>query len=260
MHGKWRRWGIGLLGWLIGPALVWGALTGLAGLIWALLAGLPPVVVGLIALGALTLGLAIAHLALSFAERLRGQRKRDQPDLCDKRLSELRQSARQFAHHLENIRHSWPAIKDPEAEKHEDARHTILHSFGQFFSVAWTYQSFCRGHRHRDEVIEWVDGVYDALGELLPEHKDLRLDAEKLHKIGERSTLGWAQTQARPLTLAEFEDELEVDDSPLVRRLKPLEKFLIVAGPETEGRACLLAAAVKVRHVEKKLKKLGYSR
>ncbi len=70
MAGNWRSRTLGLGGWLIPPTLAWGALTGAAGFIWAALAGLPAVVVALIAFAALTLGVTLAHYAPSLRKYL----------------------------------------------------------------------------------------------------------------------------------------------------------------------------------------------
>jgi heme exporter protein D len=60
-----------LAGWIVSPAVAFGAMTGLGGFIWAALAGLPAVVVALIALAGLTLGVVLAHHALVLRDRVR---------------------------------------------------------------------------------------------------------------------------------------------------------------------------------------------
>ena len=112
---------------------------------------------------------------------------------------------------------------------------TYFFSFGLFFSVTWTYQSFCRGHQDREKVIEWVDEVYNALGNPLEGCTESRLMSRELHKIGERSTWRWGTAEARPLSRTEFEDEIE-DNPRLVEAVQPLREFLCEADRDTEAR------------------------
>ncbi|MET0306801.1 MAG: hypothetical protein ABW196_11345 [Solirubrobacterales bacterium] len=76
MASTWRRWAIGLLGWLVGPGLVFGAVTGIAAFVWAALAGLPAVIVALVAFTALTCGIVLAHYAMSLYDRRVKMRER----------------------------------------------------------------------------------------------------------------------------------------------------------------------------------------
>src|SRR4051794_15616651 len=57
-----------IAGWIVNPAVAWGALSGVGAATWAGLAGLPAVVVALIALAALTLGVVLAHYALALRD------------------------------------------------------------------------------------------------------------------------------------------------------------------------------------------------
>lgn len=71
MQSRWRRLGIGLLGWLVSPSAAAGAVAAVVGAVLAVLAGLPAVSVFLIVLAALTAGLWLAHGVLSLYERLK---------------------------------------------------------------------------------------------------------------------------------------------------------------------------------------------
>ncbi len=70
MQSRWRRFGIGLLGWLVSPSAAASAVAALVGVVLAVLAGLPAVFVFLIVLVALTAGVWFAHGLISLYERL----------------------------------------------------------------------------------------------------------------------------------------------------------------------------------------------
>jgi hypothetical protein len=60
-----------IAGWIVNPAVAWGLLTGIGAAIWAGLAGLPAVIVALVALASVTLVVVLAHYGLALRDRLR---------------------------------------------------------------------------------------------------------------------------------------------------------------------------------------------
>lgn len=70
MQSKWRRPGVGLLGWLVSPSVAVAAAAAVVGAVLAVLGGLPAAVVFLIVLAALAVGVWLAHGVLSLHERL----------------------------------------------------------------------------------------------------------------------------------------------------------------------------------------------
>lgn len=256
MRIKWKRWGVGLLGWLIGPQTVVGAVTALIGFVLAKLADLPAAIVFLIVLLALIAGLALAHLGLSFYERLKAQRSvlpDPESGPCGdpaRRLRELRKGAHQLAWNLQHFPNWWSAVKDENFSgklpddygpvTHEKAMEILSFMFGQFFSAAWSYQTFCPSDPHRAEVKALVDEVYNALG--MPRDTgglpDDRIGSTQLHVIGRLSTARWGEPDSRPFDEVGFRAVLkqEADD------FEPLQAFLRKAGPDTAARARLEAA------------------
>jgi hypothetical protein len=96
------------------------------------------------------------------------------PDSCRDLLILLRGHANQLAWNLEHFWNWWDAVHNPDFKgklsdgygptTHADALETLLFMFGQFFSTAWTYQSFCLQHPDKAAVKALVDEVYWALG------------------------------------------------------------------------------------------------
>lgn len=136
--------------------------------------------VGLLVVGTLAL-LALLAIVGPIAKRLPWGKSQASgtfdlaaPNLCGDLLILLRRGAKQLAHILEHFPNWWPAIKDKNFKgklpdgygptTHLEAMQTLQFMFGQFFSAAWTYQSFCLTHRDQGEVKAVVDEVYDALG------------------------------------------------------------------------------------------------
>jgi hypothetical protein len=188
-------------------------------------------------------------------------------DPCEGQLRRLRPAAHQLAHILEKFSNWWPAVEDESFKgklpddyetTHREAMETLLFMFGQFFSAAWTYQSFCLTHRNRGEVKELVDGVYDALGRRGDPGDlatDARVGSDQLHVVGERSTRGWGTTESRPMARSEFRVELDHH----AEDFEPLRTFLRAAGPDTAACVRLEAAKDAVKHVEAWLEARGYA-
>jgi hypothetical protein len=185
------------------------------------------------------------------------------PDRCGdpkERLRELRLSAKRLAHDLKNFETWWPAVEDENFDDriggrpttHKEAMQTLLYRFARFFSVAWAYECDCPNHRNRDDVIEWVVWVYNALGNDPGGPPDYSLMSQQLHVIGERSTTDWGTAQARPIREADF--KVEIEENPhFVEVFMQLSRFLRAAGPGTKARARLEAVAKSAKHVEEKL-------
>lgn len=94
--GRWRRWAIGFIGWIISPSMVLGTVTGLTALVGGLLAGLPAVLIGLVVLAAVTLVVALAHLAVSLWEKFR-PRAADTDPACALDFAEMITEGRKLA-------------------------------------------------------------------------------------------------------------------------------------------------------------------
>ncbi|HXR60637.1 MAG TPA: hypothetical protein VN732_04860 [Solirubrobacterales bacterium] len=179
----------------------------------------------------------------------------------------LRPSARQLAWNLKRFSNWWPAVEDDDFDgklpdgygpvTHAKAMETLQFMFGQFFSVAWTYQRFCRRHRDHGKVKALVDEVYDALG--MPGDPsdlgtDARIGSDQLHVIGERSTRENGTADDRPVQRSAFRSKLEYH----AEDFEPLKSFLLKAGPETAARARLKTAEEAVIRVEGWLDEKGY--
>jgi hypothetical protein len=255
MRGKWKRLGIGLLGWLVGPQTVVAGVTAVVGFVWAKLADLSGPIVYLIALGALIAGLVLAHLALSFYDRLRSRSSDGgsaQPDSCgdpEVRRNRIRDHAKHLGWELEHFDCWWPAIEDrgfngklpggAMRTTHVEAMQMLLFVFAKFFSAVWTYELQCpRQARPRKRLMKRVREVYDALGLDGGGETDETVDSTKLHDLGERSTKDWGKPEARPFTKAEFEAAVKVDPV-LAKSLVPIRRLLFAAGPNTEARSRL---------------------
>lgn len=216
-------------------------------------------------LAALLLGLGVVLWVMLH----RKQPPSSDSDLCGDpgvRLSRLAQSARQLAHNLAHFDNWWAAVEDegfdgrlPDGRRttHAEAMQTLLFMFAQFFSATWTYQDHCRRHRHRSEVIGWVNEVYRALGDGPGGPTDASIMSNQLHAVGVRSTTGWGTVRARPVQFAEFKVEM-IGNPQFIEDLKPLTKLLRTAGPATEARTRLEATEGAVRRVEEKLGKKGH--
>jgi hypothetical protein len=196
-------------------------------------------------------------------------RRRGAADTADPRgdhlLILLRQGANQLANDLEHFSNWWPAVEDEGFDgklpdgyptTHQDAVETLLFMFGQFFSAAWTYQSFCLKHRARRDVKALVDEVYDALGKAGDpgDATDARIGSNQLHVIGRLSTERWGESEARPFERFDFEAELGNHSEAF----DPLRTFLSVAGPDTAARSRLEAAEKAVRRVGDWLGEKGF--
>lgn len=272
MGAKWRRWGIGLAGWLVSPALAWGAVTGIAGLVWALIAGLPTVVVALIALGALTVGVALAHLALSLIERLQHRHDAEAPNPCGNpkfRRRLIAKNAEPLASNLENFKYWWRAVEDQDFDgrlptedggeglrtTHAEAMQILLHRFAQFFSAAYTYEKQCPDHR----PLKPMQKLYRVLGDDQGGPTDYGVTPVQLQVLAIRSTPGWGTAEARPIEFADFQVPIE-NDPLFIKEFRALREFLCEAGPDTEARARLEATAKAVRRVEERLTKNALQR
>ncbi len=220
----------------------------------------------LIALGACALAMIVGGLLIPFLSDKDAGGLTEAPDPCGELLSLLRPGARQLAHILENFPNWWPAVEDENFKgklpdgygptTHPKAIETLLFMFGQFFSVAWTYQRFCLQHSNRTEVKALVDEVYLALGKRGdPEDlTDVRIGSDQLHDIGERSTRGWGTADGRPVPRSDFRAKLEYH----AEAFEPLRTFLCAAGPETTARARLEAAEEAAKRIEEWLNENGY--
>lgn len=263
MQGKWRGFGIWLAGWLLSPQVVVAAVTAIVGFVLATLANLPAAVVFLIVLAALIAGFLLAHVALSFYDRLRSRdsAKADGPrsDLCGDpkaRLRELAKSAKRLEHHLTHFDNWWPAVDDKEFDGWVDGRHTthaaamqtLLFGFARFFSAAWTYEEQCEPHGDWNEVMGCVREVYGALTGDPDPTNDYPLMSEPLHELGERSTPGFGTAEARPINRVEFRSQM-ADDPRFAEYFEPLRRLLQRARPESPARARLRAVERSVKRV-----------
>jgi hypothetical protein len=186
----------------------------------------------------------------------------------DERLRTLWKGAHQLAWNLKHFRKNWWAAVDdenfdgklPDDEHgpvtHEKAMETLCFMFGQFFSAAWTYQSFCRKHSRWSEVKQLVDEVYKALG--MPRDTgglpDDRIGSTELHIIGRLSTDRWGEPDSEPFDEVDFRAVLkrEAED------FEPLRVYLSQAGPDTPARDRLEVARQRLESVEDWLKQNGY--
>jgi len=188
------------------------------------------------------------------------------PDPCRELLILLRGHANQLAWNLEHFWNWWAAIKDPDFKgnlpdgygptTHADAMETLLFMFGQFFSTAWTYQSFCLQHPDRAAIKALVDEVYWALGRAgdPQDPTDARIGSDQLHFIGERSTSEWGTVNGRSVPRSEFRTKLEYHAAAF----QPLKGVLGAADRDTSARGRLDEAARAARAVEEWLEGNDY--
>jgi hypothetical protein len=190
------------------------------------------------------------------------------PDPCEERLRDLAKGGHQLAHILGYFDNWWPAVQDEDFNgklpddfgpvTHADAKETLLFMFGQFFSAAWTFQSFCRTHPDRAEVKKWVDQLYDALGARLENPGDLpdaRVPSTKLHEIGKLCTRGWGTADGHPVHEgSDFKGILEYHPDAF----KLLWAFLRTAEPGSLAHARVEAAEKAARNVEENLAEKDY--
>lgn len=128
----------------------------------------------LIVLGAVAVAMVVAGLVTAFLPRRDAGGLIEDSDPCGDLLRQLRPAANQLAWNLEHFPNWWIAVKDgnfnghlPDGYgpiTHSQAMETLLYMFAQFFSAAWTYQSYCMTHLDRGKVKTLVDEVYVALG------------------------------------------------------------------------------------------------
>jgi hypothetical protein len=188
------------------------------------------------------------------------------PDPCRELLILLRGHANQLAWSLEHFWNWWDAVHDPDFKgklpdgygptTHADAMETLLFMFGQFFSTAWTYQSFCLQHPDRAAVKALVDEVYWALGKAgdPQDLTDARIGSDQLHLIGERSTREWGTVNGRSVPRSDFKTKLEYHAAAF----EPLKEVLYAADRGTSARRRLDEAADAARAVEQWLTDNGY--
>jgi hypothetical protein len=271
MQSKGRRLGIWLVGWLITPQMAGAAVIAAIGSVLAILDNRPATIVFLFALVGLIAGLLVAHLGLWLYERWRDRKPAagSPSDRCGDprdRLRELRRSAKWLAHDLENFETWRRAVEDESFDgriggrptTHKEAMQRLQFIFARFFSLAWAYECDCPGHRHHDEVIEWVIGVYGALGDNPSPPPDHSLMSHQLHAIGERSTKDWGTSKAQPMGEAAFGAAIE-DDPHFAGAFMQLRRLLLAgAQPNSKPRARLEAVARSARHVEERLNAKGY--
>lgn len=188
------------------------------------------------------------------------------PDPCRELLILLRGHANQLAWNLEHFWNWWDAVHNPDFKgklsdgygptSHADAMETLLFMFGQFFSTAWTYQSFCLQHPDRAAVKALVDEVYWALGRA-GDPQDLteaRIGSDQLHLIGERSTREWGTVNGRSVPRSDFKAKLEYHAAAF----EPLKEVLYAADRDTSARRRLDEAARAARAVEEWLEANDY--
>lgn len=193
---------------------------------------------------------------------------RDAPalDPCRDLLILLRGHASQLAWNLEHFWNWSSAIKDPNFKgklpdgygptTHADAMETLLFMFGQFFSTAWTYQTFCLQHPDRAAVKALVDEVYWALGKAgdPQDLADARIGSDQLHLIGERSTREWGTVNGRSAPRSAFRATLEYHADAF----EPLKEVLYAAARDASAQRRLDEAGKAARRVEEWLKENGY--
>ena len=178
----------------------------------------------------------------------------------------LRRHAGQLADILEHFWNWWPAIENenftgklPDGygpTTHQKANEKLLFKFGQFFSAAWSYQSFWADHRHAVKVKALVDEIYLVLGKAgdPADPTDARIDSDELHSVGRLSTERWGESEARPYEEVDFKVELNKHAG----EFEALKAFLGEAAPNTSARRRLDEAAEAARAVEAWLKKNRY--
>lgn len=188
------------------------------------------------------------------------------PDPCRELLIRERRGATQLAHILEHFSNWWPAIENENFKgklpdgygptTHQKAIEKFLFKFGQFFSAAWSYQSFCPNHPDAAEVKALVDEVYLVLGKAgdPDDPTDARIDSDELHGIGRLSTERWGEPEARPFEEVDFKAVLKQHAG----EFEALKAFLGEAGPDTSARRRLDEAAKAARAIEKWLTDHGY--
>lgn len=228
-------------GILSGAVLLWGLVEGVN-----LLA-----LIGVVLLAATVVLLVWPHF-----------RKTEGDDL----LILLRRHANQLADILEHFWNWWPAIEDenfagklPDGygpTTHQKADEKLLFKFGQFFSAAWSYQSFWADHRHAVKVKALVDEIYLVLGKAgdPADLTDARVDSDELHSVGKLSTERWSEPGTRPYEEPDFKAVLKQHGE----EFEALKAFLGEAAPNTSARCRLDEAAKAARALGEWLKKNRY--
>jgi len=221
-------------------------------LLWGLVAG-----VNLLALiGVVLLAATVVLLAWPKFRKSEG----------DDLLILLRRHANQLAWNLEHFWNWWEAIHNPDFKgklsdgygptTHQKANEKLLFKFGQFFSAAWSYQSFWPDHRHATKVKALVDEIYLVLGKAgdPADLTDARIDSDELHSVGRLSTERWGSLRPEPYEEVDFKAVLKQHAG----EFEALKVFLGEAGPNTSARRRLDEAAKVARTVEEWLKKNRY--
>jgi len=190
----------------------------------------------------------------------------DARDGCRELLIVERRGANQLVDALEHFSNWWPAIEDenftgklPDGygpTTHQKAVEKLLFKFGQFFSAAWSYQSFCPNHRDAGEVKALVDEVYLTLGKpgQPGDLTDARVDSDELHVIGRLCTEGWGDPEARPFEEIDFKAVLKQHPE----EFESLRTFLLKADTGTSARTRLQETEKAAKHVHDRLKEKGY--
>ncbi|MGN6258598.1 MAG: hypothetical protein ACTHN3_12760 [Solirubrobacterales bacterium] len=176
------------------------------------------------------------------------------------RLDALLAATSQFANILENFDNWQAAVENNEYEDrlpdgtstvtHAEAMQTLHYAFAQFFSAAWIYEDHCSEDWHRSgDLKEAVGKVYKAFGDRpIGPVDDETIMSGQLHTLGELSSERWRSAEAKPLGPADFEAKAGKDPQ-LAAALKPLERFLLAAEPNTEAHARVEAAKNAVKGV-----------
>lgn len=239
------------------------------GLGWVVLeqAGLEMPTWLLFVLGALALMLIGGGLVIAFLRHGNTGGSPDDSDPCGDLLRELRPAANQLTWNLHHFPNWWVAVEDKDFKgnlpdgygpiTHGQAMETLLYMFAQFFSAAWTYQSYCKTHADHGKVKALVDTAYDALGtpgDPRDLATDARIGADSLHVIAEVSTTGGEGAEGRPVRRSAFGVKLEYHANAFT----PLATFLRRAGPNTAARARLKAAEEATERVVKWLDENDY--
>jgi|GEM_PF-1740681 len=259
------------------------ALAGAAVLAWGIVTDIDPLIVAGVLLCAANLAIALVVLlpkartilvpggrgAGAVSQPVADQPSGGRPNPCGdpvERLRALWKGAHQLGWNLKHFWNWWSAVDDEDFNgklpdehgpvTHDEAMETLCFMFGQFFSAAWTYQSFCRKHPRWSEVKKLVDEVYNALG--MPQdtggRPDDRIGATPLHIIGRLSTNRWGEPDSEPLDEVGFRAVLKQDADDF----EPLRVFLRQAGPDTAARDRLEAARQELERVEEWLEENGY--
>jgi hypothetical protein len=157
----------------------------------------------LVVLGAFALVMIGGGLVIAILRRGDTGVSQGDSDPCGDLLRRLRPAANQLAWNLHHFPNWWIAVEDKDFDghlpdgygptTHAKAMETLLYMFAQFFSAAWTYQSFCMKHASHGKIKSLVDPVYDALGmpgDPRDRATDARIGLSSRHSRGEHDGRG----------------------------------------------------------------------